>query len=116
MAGILGKWGYFAGFVIFLTMCLFVMSKILFTDTQLLSSDVLYKVINVVTICVTVIIVAVPEGLPMAISIAMAFSVTDMKEDQLMIKNLEACETMGTVTEICTGKTATLTNNNMSVQ
>jgi P-type E1-E2 ATPase len=51
----------------------------------------------------------VPEGLPLAVSIAMAFSIDVMKRDQLLVKNLEASEAMGTVTEICTGKTATLT-------
>lgn len=81
IAGILGKWGYFSGFAIFFTMCLFVMCKIMFTDTSLLSTEALYRIVNVVTICVTVVIVAVPEGLPMAISIAMAFSITDMKQD-----------------------------------
>ena len=59
--------------------------------------------------------VAVPEGLPLAISISMAFSIDVMKKDNLLVKKMEACETLGQIREICTGKTATLTENNMTV-
>lgn len=59
--------------------------------------------------------VAVPEGLPLAISIAMAFSVDTMKKDNLLVKKLEAPENLGYIREICTGKTATLTQNDMNV-
>lgn len=88
----------------------------MFTDSQLLSNDTLIKILEYFTIAVTIVIVAVPEGLPLAVTIAMAFSVDIMKKDYLLVKNLEACETLGTITEICTGKTATLTNNIMSVK
>lgn len=115
MAGLFGKWGYFAGFLIFCAMCLHLVFKIMFSDAQLLSNDTLVKVLGFFTIAVTVIIVAVPEGLPLAVSLSMAFSIDTMKSDQLLVKNMEACETMGTITEICTGKTATLTKNDMTV-
>jgi P-type E1-E2 ATPase len=59
--------------------------------------------------------VAIPEGLPMAISIAMAFSLETMKKDNLLVKKTAACEELGYIKEICTGKTATLTKNDMSV-
>src|SRR5438045_2633030 len=82
----------------------------------MLSNTTLLKLLEILTIAVTVIIVAVPEGLPLAVSIAMAFSVDTMKsKGGLLLKNLEACETMGTVSEICVGKTATLTKNDMTV-
>jgi P-type E1-E2 ATPase len=61
------------------------------------------------------VIVAVPEGLPLAVSIAMAFSVDVMKRDHLLVKKLEAPESLGYIREICTGKTATLTKNDMTV-
>jgi P-type E1-E2 ATPase len=115
LAALFGKWAYAAGIIIFLTMSLFLVCNIMFSDTDLLSNDTLVRLIEQFTIAVTIVIVAVPEGLPLAVSIAMAFSIDIMKRDQLLVKNLEACETMGTVTEICTGKTATLTANDMTV-
>lgn len=87
----------------------------MFSDTQLLSNFTLLKIIDIFTIAVAIIIVAVPEGLPLAVSLSLAFSIDTMKRDKLLVKNLNACEIMGTVTEICTGKTATLTKNDMSV-
>jgi len=67
------------------------------------------------TTAVAIIIVAVPEGLPLAVSLSLAYSIDTMKKDNLLVKHLESVETMGTVTEICTGKTATLTKNDMQV-
>ena len=90
-------------------MTIFLICNILFSKNELLSNDTLVRLIDQFTIAITIVIVAVPEGLPLAVSIAMAFSIDVMKRDQLLVKNVEACETMGTVTEICTGKTATLT-------
>src|SRR5690606_738700 len=89
---------------------------IMFSENkQLLQSDTLSKLLDFFTTALAIIIVAVPEGLPLAVSISMAFSIDTMKRDHLLVKNLEACETMGTVSDICTGKTATLTNNDMTV-
>lgn len=65
---------------------------------------------------VAIIIVAVPEGLPLSISIAMAFSIDILMKENLLIKQLDAAENMGSITEICTGKTATLTTNEMKVR
>jgi Ca2+-transporting ATPase len=86
------------------------------TGMELLSYDTMYTFLNLTIVCITLVIVAVPEGLPMAVTIAMAFSVMHMKKDCLLMKKMQACETMGTVSEICTGKTATLTTNHMSVK
>jgi len=59
---------------------------------------------------------AVPEGLPMAVLISLAYSVHQMAKDNNTVKNLSACETMSTVSEICTDKTGTLTKNEMEVK
>jgi magnesium-transporting ATPase (P-type) len=67
------------------------------------------------TVGVAVVMVAVPEGLPLAISISMAFSIDTMKKDNLLIKRPDAPENLGFIREICTGKTATLTENKMTV-
>ena len=62
------------------------------------------------------VIVSVPEGLPLAVSISLAYSVDRMKNDNILVKNLTAPEKMGGVNEICTGKTGTLTKNDMQVK
>jgi len=115
MAGLFGKWGYFAGFVIFCAQVLFLFFNLVFTDNDLMSNQTLLKILGYFTTAVTIVIVAVPEGLPLAVSLSMAFSIDTLKQDQLLVKNIEAVETMGTITEICTGKTATLTQNDMTV-
>lgn len=58
---------------------------------------------------------AVPEGLPLAITITLAYSVSKMIKDQNLVKNLASCEIMGGVNNICTDKTGTLTMNKMTV-
>ena len=65
---------------------------------------------------VTIIVVAVPEGLPLAVSIALAYSVNKMKDENNLVKQLASCEIMGGATTICSDKTGTLTQNLMSVQ
>eukprot|EP00758_Cryptobia_borreli_P015153 Tbor_TRINITY_DN5994_c0_g1::TRINITY_DN5994_c0_g1_i4::g.19394::m.19394/K01537/E3.6.3.8; Ca2+-transporting ATPase len=66
-------------------------------------------------ISVTVIVVAVPEGLPLAVVISLAYSQEKMRKDNNQVRRLQACETMGNATTICSDKTGTLTQNQMSV-
>ena len=66
-------------------------------------------------VAITVLAVAVPEGLPLAVTLALAFSSNKMMSEQNLVKHLDACETMGCATTICTDKTGTLTANRMTV-
>jgi Ca2+ transporting ATPase len=71
--------------------------------------------VNFIIIGVTVLVIAVPEGLPLAITLALTYSVKKMMKDNNLVRHLDACETMGNATSICSDKTGTLTTNRMTV-
>uniref|UniRef100_A0A7N0TN73 Calcium-transporting ATPase n=1 Tax=Kalanchoe fedtschenkoi TaxID=63787 RepID=A0A7N0TN73_KALFE len=79
------------------------------------TDDVFNAVIRIVSGAVTIVVVAIPEGLPLAVTLTLAYSMKRMMADQAMVRNLSACETMGSATVICTDKTGTLTLNQMKV-
>ena len=72
-------------------------------------------IIKRLMIGVTILVVAIPEGLPLAVTISLAYSVKKMMADNNLVRHLNACETMGNATIICTDKTGTLTTNQMTV-
>jgi plasma-membrane calcium-translocating P-type ATPase len=72
-------------------------------------------VLNTIMIAVTLIVVAVPEGLPMAITLSLALSMKRMLSTNNLVRKMHACETMGAATVICTDKTGTLTQNQMKI-
>ncbi|ESR33292.1 hypothetical protein CICLE_v10007047mg [Citrus x clementina] len=77
--------------------------------------DIVNAVVGIVAATVTIIEVAIPEGLPLAVTLTLAYSMKRMMADQVMVRKLSACETMGSATTIGTDKTGTLTENRMKV-
>lgn len=73
------------------------------------------EIMNSFIIAVTVVVVAIPEGLPLAVTIALSFSSSKMKDLNNLVRNLASAETMGGATHICSDKTGTLTQNKMTV-
>ncbi|CAI0386329.1 unnamed protein product [Linum tenue] len=71
--------------------------------------------IKIFTVAVTIVVVAVPEGLPLAVTLTLAYSMRKMMRDKALVRRLSACETMGSATTICSDKTGTLTLNEMTV-
>ncbi|KAF0897182.1 hypothetical protein E2562_034230 [Oryza meyeriana var. granulata] len=78
------------------------------------STDAL-TIVNYFATAVTIIVVAVPEGLPLAVTLSLAFAMKKLMNDKALVRHLSACETMGSAGTICTDKTGTLTTNHMVV-
>jgi magnesium-transporting ATPase (P-type) len=85
------------------------------TEDKQLFVDALSKWIRYVVVGIVVIVVAVPEGLPLAVMISLAYSIQRMLEDNNDVKRLSSCEIMGGADNICSDKTGTLTLNMMKV-
>jgi magnesium-transporting ATPase (P-type) len=73
------------------------------------------KIISFFITSISIVLCSIPEGLPLAVTISMAYSMQRMRDDQNLVKVLSACETMGNVTTICSDKTGTLTTNQMTL-
>ncbi|KAJ6737405.1 CALCIUM-TRANSPORTING ATPASE [Salix viminalis] len=78
-------------------------------------SDELDSVVGIIAAAVSIVVVAIPEGLPLAVTLTLAYSMKRMMKDIAMVRKLSACVTMGSATTICTDKTGTLTLNQMKV-
>ncbi|XXG76742.1 hypothetical protein AAC387_Pa08g1034 [Persea americana] len=77
--------------------------------------EVMNSLASIFAAAVTIVVVAIPEGLPLAVTLTLAYSMKKMMADQALVRKLAACETMGSATTICTDKTGTLTGNQMKV-
>ncbi|KAL3724822.1 hypothetical protein ACJRO7_029915 [Eucalyptus globulus] len=82
---------------------------------QTMGDNIMNSVVGNIVAAVTIVVVLIPEGLPLAVTITLVHSMKRMMVDQVMVRKLSACETMGSATIICTDKTGTLTMNEMKV-
>ena len=101
-----------AYFVILMAMVIFFFNT-LTPDKHV--ADLITYTLDTLMIAVTLIVVAVPEGLPMAVTLSLAYSMQRMLKTNNLVRKMHACETMGAATVICTDKTGTLTQNQMQV-
>lgn len=109
LAKMIGVGGMAAALTTFFGLCI----KGFIIDDE---KDYYKKIIEYLINAITVLAVAVPEGLPLAVTLSLAFSSNKMMSEQNLVKNLDSCETMGCATTICTDKTGTLTANKMMVR
>lgn len=79
------------------------------------SSQEWSDLLDIAVVCISIIVVAVPEGLPLAVTVSLAYSMQAMLKDNILVRELAACETMGNATAVCSDKTGTLTQNRMTV-
>ncbi|KAI3447345.1 hypothetical protein Pfo_004010 [Paulownia fortunei] len=89
--------------------------RVQFTAGKTKFGDAIDGFIKIFTVAVTIVVVAVPEGLPLAVTLTLAYSMRKMMADKALVRRLSACETMGSATTICSDKTGTLTLNQMTV-
>ncbi|XP_030509374.2 putative calcium-transporting ATPase 13, plasma membrane-type [Cannabis sativa] len=86
-----------------------------FNGSKTKIDDIVNAAVEIIAAAVTIVVVAIPEGLPLAVTLTLAYSMKRMMTDNAMVRKLSACETMGSATTICTDKTGTLTMNQMKV-
>ena len=111
LADLISKIGYAVAAVTFVLLSL----KVFLQDAPLDTMDIVSSLLNSFMIAVTLIVVSVPEGLPMSVTLSLALSMNRMLKTNNLVRKMHACETMGATTVICTDKTGTLTQNRMQV-
>ncbi|KAE8394256.1 hypothetical protein BDV23DRAFT_10750 [Aspergillus alliaceus] len=111
LAEYIAKLGLAAGLVLFVVLFIKFLAQLKTIDG---ADEKGQAFLRIFIVAVTVIVVAVPEGLPLAVTLALAFATTRMLKDNNLVRLLRACETMGNATTICSDKTGTLTENKMT--
>ncbi len=102
------------GMAIATFLALFIISAMDYASGEINRDSFIDAIVEAFLIAVTVVVVAVPEGLPLAVTISLAYSAVEMHKNNNLVRRLAACETMGNATAICTDKTGTLTTNQMT--
>ena len=115
LANNIGDFGYIMAILIGLLMIIKEAIIRLTAGLPLFDTETIDVFVNAFIIAVTVIVVAIPEGLPMAVTISLAYSVQKMKDEHNLVKHLDKSETMGNVNNVCTDKTGTLTEGTMKL-
>ncbi|KAF4039447.1 Cation transporting ATPase C-terminal domain [Phytophthora infestans] len=111
----IGKLGTIVALLVFVIMAIRFSIDKFAVDDKPWKNGYISDYLNFFIIAITVLVVAIPEGLPLAVTIALAYSVKKMLVDNNLVRHLDACETMGSATTICSDKTGTLTTNRMTV-
>lgn len=106
---------WFAGIIFVFRLVWFFVSNGLGFSSEGYWMDFISYILNTIMIAVTLIVVAVPEGLPMSVTLSLAFSMRKLMKSNTLPRTMHACETMGAASVICTDKTGTLTKNQMEV-
>ncbi|KAK7747553.1 plasma membrane calcium [Cytospora paraplurivora] len=114
IAEYIAKLGGAAGLLLFIVLFIEFLVK-LKHEGNLTPAEKGQQFLNIFIVVVTIIVVAVPEGLPLAVTLALAFATTRMLKDNNLVRHLKACEVMGNASTICSDKTGTLTQNKMQV-
>lgn len=115
IATYIAKLGGAAGLLLFIVLFIEFLVKLPGLPADVTPAKKGQDFLEIFIVVVTIIVVAVPEGLPLAVTLALAFATTRMLKDANLVRHLKACEVMGNATTICSDKTGTLTQNKMMV-
>ena len=111
LADLISKIGYIVSAITFVLLSI----QVFLQDAPESTMDIVSSLLNSFMIAVTLIVVSVPEGLPMSVTLSLALNMNRMLKTNNLVRKMHACETMGATTVICTDKTGTLTQNRMQV-
>ncbi|EDK43998.1 conserved hypothetical protein [Lodderomyces elongisporus NRRL YB-4239] len=113
----ISKYGFLAALVLFIVLFIRYCVDIAPGGSfhELPSAEKGKKFIDIIITAVTIVVVAIPEGLPLAVTLALAFATTRMAQNGNLVRVLKSCETMGGATAVCSDKTGTLTENKMRI-
>ncbi|PNH38690.1 hypothetical protein VD0004_g8145 [Verticillium dahliae] len=115
IAEYIAKLGGAAGLLLFIVLFIRFLVRLPRLGSDVTPADKGQMFLEIFIVVVTIIVVAVPEGLPLAVTLALAFATRRMLKDNNLVRHLKACEVMGNATNICSDKTGTLTQNKMQV-
>ncbi|KAF7316904.1 Calcium-transporting ATPase [Mycena chlorophos] len=115
LAELIAKLGSAAGLILFTALLIRFFVQLGTHDPERTANQKGIAFVNILIISVTLIVVAVPEGLPLAVTLALAFATKRMTYEKLLVRILGSCETMANASVVCTDKTGTLTQNSMTV-
>ena len=115
IATYIAKLGGAAGLLLFIVLFIQFLVRLPKMGASVTPAEKGQQFLNIFIVVVTIIVVAVPEGLPLAVTLALAFATTRMLREANLVRHLKACEVMGNATTICSDKTGTLTQNKMQV-
>ncbi|PTB81726.1 cation transporting ATPase [Trichoderma longibrachiatum ATCC 18648] len=113
LAGYIAKLGSAAGCLLFTV--LFIEFLVRLPNNTGSAEEKGQDFLHILVMAITIIVVAVPEGLPLAVTLSLAFATKRMTRENNLVRHLQSCETMGNATIICSDKTGTLTENSMTV-
>ena len=114
IADFIGYFGLGSAVVTFIALCIQLIIEY-FTNKDMKIIDIVNKFLKILILCVSIIVVAIPEGLPLAVTLSLAFSIKKLMDRNNLVRKMHACETMGGANYICTDKTGTLTENQMYI-
>ena len=114
IADLIGYFGLGSAIITFIALCIQLAFEYL-TNKDIKVIEVINKILRILILCVSIIVVAIPEGLPLAVTLSLAFSIKKLMDRNNLVRKMHACETMGGANYICTDKTGTLTENQMYI-